>query len=1161
MVCSSCGAENRAGRRFCGSCGTPLEARCPACGTANEPEDRFCGACGSPMDAPAPQLEPAAERRMVSVLFTDLVGFTTHAEGRDPEDVRELLSRYFETARAIVDRHGGTIEKFIGDAVVAVWGSPAAHEDDAERSVRAAMELVAAVRDLGGDAGLELAARAGIATGETAVTIGAVGQGMVAGDIVNTAARIQGAARPGSVFLDEATRRASEAAIASDAAGTFELKGKAEPARLWAASRVVANRGGEGRAAGLDPPFTGRDDDLRLCKQLFHATAEHGRSHLLTVTGPAGIGKSRLAWEFETYVDGLAADVLWHRGRCLSYGDGVAFWALAEMVRMRARITEDDAPGEALRRLDAMLAEHVPDAEDRAWITPAIHQLLGLEATADGDRARLFAAWRLLFEHLAATSPAVLVFEDLQWADQALLDFLEYLLEWSRDHRLFVIALARPELADSRPGWASGLRTHTSIGLKPLGDADMRTVVEGMAPGIPADAVGRIVAQSEGIPLYAVETVRMLLDRGLLERNGDAVIPTGDIGELQIPETLHALVAARLDALPAGERRALQLAAVLGKSFTAEGLAAISGLPAGEVDRTLASLGRKELVRRDTDPFSPDIGQYGFVQAIARTIAYETLSRRDRKATHLAAAEFVAELGDGDELVEVVAAHRLDAYRLLPDDPDAPEIRGGAVAALERASARASSLGAPREALRLSERLLELSDDPHERARLLELAGGHAARDDQLEHASELFSQAIALQESWGDAEGAARAQVELAEVQWMLGESDESLNGMEQAYAVLSGGEPTATLGALAAQLGRIRGFMGDDGSRVAEPLDHALRIAAALDLPDVMAEALNSRGTLHLLAQHRMREGRVLVEGALAISRERDVVRSELRALFNLGFLDEVVDVVGSPYDRDGLDLARRIGDRGWTRSFLAHLTHSDFVTGDWDTALDRAQQLSEGPGADANILVQSAMLIPTAAVLAARGDAQGARAMIASVPDREHASDVQDRGMWCAGVAYVEAHVGDPRRAIELGRATMGLSDLLAFGHPATKVCAVACADAAIATDDRDTLETMRAWIAGNAPGHRPPTIRALLAKVSAVLDQDEAGFLAAEAEYRALGYKPWLASCLEQHANLLTAAGRHADAEVVMDEARQIYMELAMAPALERTGGGEALPRGA
>ena len=653
----------------------------------------------------------------------------------------------------------------------------------------------------------------------------------------------------------------------------------------------------------------------------------------------------------------------------------------------------------------------------------------------------------------------------------------------------------------------------------------------------------------------------MLLDRGLLERDGDAVIPTGDIGELEIPETLHALVAARLDALPAGERRALQLAAVLGKSFTAEGLAAISGLPAGEVDRTLASLGRKELVRRDTDPFSPDIGQYGFVQAIARTIAYETLSRRDRKATHLAAAEFVAELGDGDELVEVVAAHRLDAYRLLPDDPDAAEIRGGAVAALERASARAASLGAPREALRLSERLLELSDDPHERARLLELAGGHAARDDQLEHASELFTQAIALHQSWGDSEGAARAQVELAEVQWMLGESDESLNGMEQAYAVLSGGEPTATLGALAAQLGRIRGFMGDDGARVAEPLDHALRIAAALDLPDVMAEALNSRGTLHLLAQHRMREGRVLVEGALAISRERDVVRSELRALFNLGFLDEVVDVVGSPYDRDGLELARRIGDRGWTRSFLAHLTQSDFVTGDWDTALDRAQQLREGPGADANILVQSAMLIPTAAVLAARGDAKGARAMIASVPDREHASDVQDRGMWCAGVAYVEAHVGDPLRAIELGRVTMGLSDLLAFGHPATKVCAVACADAAIATDDRDTLEAMRAWIAGNAPGHRPPTIRALLAKVSAVLDQDEAGFLAAEAEYRALGYKPWLASCLEQHANLLTAAGRHADAELVMDEARQIYTELAMAPALERTGGGEALPRGA
>ena len=1098
---------------------------------------------------------------MVSVLFTDLVGFTTHAEDSDPEDVRELLSRYFETARAIVDRHGGTIEKFIGDAVVAVWGSPSAHEDDAERSVRAALELVAAVRDLGGEAALELAARAGIATGETAVTIGAVGQGMVAGDIVNTAARIQGAARPGTVFIDEATRRASEAAIASDAMGAFELKGKAEAMRLWAASRVVANRGGEGRAAGLDPPFTGRDDDLRLCKQLFHTTAEHGRSHLLTVTGPAGIGKSRLAWEFETYVDGLAADVLWHRGRCLSYGDGVAFWALAEMVRMRARITEDDAPHEASERLDAMLAEHVLDAEDRAWITPALHQLLGLEATADGDRARLFAAWRLLFERLAATSPAVLVFEDLQWADQALLDFLEYLMEWSRDHRLFVIALARPELADSRPGWGSGLRTHTSIALKPLGEEDMRTVVEGMAPGIPADAVSRIVVQSEGIPLYAVETVRMLLDRGLLERDAGVVRPTGDIGELEIPETLHALVAARLDALSAGERRTLQQAAVLGKSFTAEGLAAISGLELDEVDRTLAALARKELVRRDSDPFSPDLGQFGFVQAIARTIAYETLSRRDRKAMHLAAAEFIAELGDGDELTEVVAAHRLDAYRLLPDDPDAAQIRDGASAALERAAARASSLGAPREALRLSERLLELANDPQARARLLELAGGHAARDDQLERASELYGEALALRHSWGDAEGAARVQVEVAEAEWMMGESERSLEGMEQAYAVLSQGEPTPSLGVLAAQLGRIRAFMGQDGDRVVEPLERALRIAAALDLPAVMSEALNSKGTLHLMLGHRMREGRVLVEGALAIARERDVVRSELRALFNLGYFDEVLDIVGSRYDRDGLELARRIGDLGWTRSFLAHLAQSDFVTGDWDTALDRAEQLREGPGADANILVQSAALIPTAAILACRGDAAGARAMIAAVPDREQAPDVQDRGMWDAGVAYVEAHLGNPRRAIELGRLIIRLSEQLAFGHPATKVGALACADAAIAMDDRETLEMMRAWIGGNPPGHRPPSVEALLAKLTGVLERDEAGFLAAEDTYRALGYKPWLASCLEQHADVLEAAGRHADAEPVMDEARQIYTELAMAPALERVGGGEALPRGA
>src|SRR6185503_9420904 len=317
---SSCGTENEQGRKFCGNCGTALSVVCGVCATANPPGTKFCGECGSSLTSePAAEVArdtPSAERRLVSVLFADLVGFTTISESRDSVEVRELLTSYFDTCRRLIDRYGGTVEKFIGDAVMAVWGAPVAKEDDAERAVRAALELTAAVATLGEDAGAaELRARAGVLTGEAAVTLGAEGQGMVAGDLVNTASRIQASAQPGTVLVGDATRRAAEAAVAFETAGTHELKGKAEPTQLWRALRVVAARGGEGRASGLEAPFVGRERELRLAKDVFHATAEEGHSHLLSVVGVAGIGKSRLAWEFEKYVDGLVEQAWWHRVR------------------------------------------------------------------------------------------------------------------------------------------------------------------------------------------------------------------------------------------------------------------------------------------------------------------------------------------------------------------------------------------------------------------------------------------------------------------------------------------------------------------------------------------------------------------------------------------------------------------------------------------------------------------------------------------------------------------------------------------------------------------------------------------------------------------------------------------------------------------------------
>jgi class 3 adenylate cyclase len=347
VTCPSCQTEALAGAKFCSECGTALAKACPACGSPVEATAKFCAECGTALSAatdPAtPTRAPVAERRLVTVLFADLVGFTTRSEGRDAEEVRELLSRYFDTARSVIERYGGRVEKFIGDAVMALWGAPVAQEDDAERGVRAALELVSAVKVLSPD----LHARAGVLTGEAAVTIAAEGEGMVAGDLVNTASRIQSAAEPGTVLVGDSTRRASEAAIAYEDAGQHELKGKSKPLQLFRALRVIANRGGEGRAAGLEPPFVGRDRELRLVKELFHASAEDGKAHLLSVVGVAGIGKSRLAWEFEKYLDGLVTPVWWHKGRCLAYGDAIAYWALAETVRMRARLTEDEPAASA----------------------------------------------------------------------------------------------------------------------------------------------------------------------------------------------------------------------------------------------------------------------------------------------------------------------------------------------------------------------------------------------------------------------------------------------------------------------------------------------------------------------------------------------------------------------------------------------------------------------------------------------------------------------------------------------------------------------------------------------------------------------------------------------------------------------------------------------
>ncbi|MEX2420715.1 MAG: AAA family ATPase, partial [Actinomycetota bacterium] len=510
------------------------------------------------------------------------------------------------------------------------------------------------------------------------------------------------------MLVGEATRRASEAAIVYEEAGAFELKGKAEPVPLWRAQRVVAAIRGGQRAVGLEAPFVGRDRELRMIKELFHTTTDRGTAQLVSVVGPAGIGKSRLVWEFFKYMDGLADDTRWHRGRCLAYGEGVTYWALAEMVRTNADILEGEETASALPKLRIAVENAIPDPEERKWVEPRLASLLGLESSLTRDREDLFAAWRLFYEHLADVMPTVMVFEDIQWADASMLDFIEYLLEWSRDHRLFVLTLARPEIAERRPNWGTGKRSVTSIYLDPLPEGSMDELLTGLVPGLPDELSAKVLDRAEGIPLYAVETVRMLLDRGLVIEEGGAYRPAGAVGELEVPETLHGLIAARLDGLTAEERRLAQDAAVVGKTFVKEALASVSGLPPETLEPLLSSLMRKEILTVQADPFSPERGQYAFLGDLVRWVAYETLSKKERRARHIAAAGFLEASFEEEDVAEVVASHYLQAYEAAPDAPDSAEIRAKARDGLARAGQRAASLGASGEALRYFERAAEL---------------------------------------------------------------------------------------------------------------------------------------------------------------------------------------------------------------------------------------------------------------------------------------------------------------------------------------------------------------------------------------------------------------------------------------------------------------------
>ena len=1111
MICANCGTQNEPGTRFCDECGAALAAACPSCGATNRANAKFCATCGTTLVGPAPAnaeeretvgdqdavrgAAPQAERRLVSIMFVDLVGFTPYAEERDPEQVRETLDRYFGIARLAIERHGGTIEKFIGDAVMAVWGTPIAHEDDAERAVRACLELVDSVRELG--SGIE--ARGGIMTGEAAVTIGAEGQGMVAGDLVNTASRLQSVAPAGAVLVGEGTMRASEAAINFEPVGGQDLKGKSAPVAAFRATRVVANRGGQSRSESLEAPFVGREEELRELKDLLHAATRDQRVRLITITGPAGIGKSRLTWEFEKYVDGLVETIFWHRGRSPAYGEGVTFWALGEMVRRRAELTEVDDEAKTRARIAACVAQFIEDVEERAWVERALLTLLGVEPAPVGGRDALFAAWRVFFERIAARGTTALVFEDLQWADTGLLDFIEHLLEWSKNLPLIVIALSRPDLFDRRPGWGSGQRFMTAMTLEPLPAEHMRQLLAGLVPGLPQAAVKNILERADGIPLYAVETVRMLVAAGRLELADGVYRPVGELTNLAVPETLRSLIASRLDGLEPADRSLLQDAAVLGQRFTQPALTAVSGIPANDLEPRMRNLVRREFLDVEADPRSPERGQYGFVQGLIREVAYGTLARRDRRSRHLAAARYFEGLGD-EELAGALATHYLAAHEASAEGAESDAIAIQARIALRGAAERAAALGAHDQAVAFIEQALAISTDPTERAPLVELAADSANAGAAPELAERYAREAIDIHLAAGDDSDAVRCSALLGRILIDAGRLEDAIAAMEAALSRRGGESDDGVTAVLLATLSRA--YMRSDRRVPAiEVADRALTVAERDNLDAVVAEAFNNKGAA-LSGLGRRREARVLNEAAVALADRLGLTELALRARNNLSVVVFDDDPrLGLQITLDSVELGRRVGQRSivhWQSGTAAMYMHA--IGEDWDGALAHLDEtLSEDtPAHDRTRALTIRALILTERDEDARSALDEAIAAAAAHPEPQVT----------AGIAWARAQAAlNENRFDEVAPWSEAVFEVWADFARFTLPIAIR---ANLTANSRDEFERIAGRLeAIPSSGGFDSASREWVAACRAALDgrtaQAVAGFQAAKDTYRAVGFR--------------------------------------------------------
>jgi class 3 adenylate cyclase/tetratricopeptide (TPR) repeat protein len=914
---------------------------CPQCGHQNRPEARFCDACGSPL-ATEPTSARREERKTVTVLFADLVGFTSRAEQLDPEDVRRLLQPYYSRLRAELERHGGTVEKFIGDAVMALFGAPVAHEDDPERAVRAAI----AIRDALAEDDSPLHVRIAVNTGEALVALGArpsEGEGMASGDVVNTAARMQSAAPVNGILVGESTYRATNQTIEYRKADPIQAKGKAEPIPVWEAV-AAKSRFGLDVEQRIRTPLVGRQRELASLTDALDRSRRGLEPQLVTLVGVPGIGKSRLVAELYQHVDRDPELILWRQGRSLPYGEGLSYWALAEIVKAQAGITENDRQAAAVAKLRDAIEAAMPGSDEIDWVEQHLRALVGLstEAGVGGDnRTEAHSAWRRFFEALADQRALVLVFEDLHWADDGLLDFVDYLADWASAVPLLIVCMARPELLARRPGWGGGKRNAATATIGALSREDTARLLADLLEQtlLPAEIQAAVLERAEGNPLYAEEYVRMLRDRGLLHRD-EGTWKLSGVEDLPLPETVQGMIAARLDALSPEEKELVQDAAVVGKVFWPGALAAISGEQAFALEEALHALERKEFVRRERASVVAGERQYAFLHVLVRDVAYTQIPRAPRVDKHRLTAEWIGSLARdrSEDRAEMLAHHYLQALELADSaGVDTAPLVGPARIALAEAGERALGLNAAPAALRFSEKALELTtaEDSLRPVLLYRRALAKWAMGD-IDPGPGRQARDAAL--GVVDLELAAQAMMMLGSIHWSRGEHDLALEESERAVALTEDFEASPVKARAQAGHGRLLCLEGNDE----EGLDlarSALGVAEELGIDEVASHALNTIGMARALGGDE--EGLVDLERSVELAlrtNSPDLIHkaynNRANILWTFGRLHDASEQL-----RLGRAAAERFGDFLGLRWLDGEDIFDLEVRGEWEAALVRA------------------------------------------------------------------------------------------------------------------------------------------------------------------------------------------------------------------------------